>query len=149
MFLLRVVNVLHLSYNSPFNGCAWLPTLWMGVRQRMTLLWYKCSCFLNRNHLITLKRYWSPWQQGHLLPHSNSKTWYKYTTVKWPITYYLYNHLSLICPSFQEICYAEMSSFLGAFFAVFFLFQRQLSFLTLSLPSSQWKFSLWSAIHFL
>ena len=55
---------------------AWLPSLWTGVRLRVTLLWYKPCYFSNTNYfVIMLSRYWFLSQQGHLQPHSKSKAW--------------------------------------------------------------------------
>ena len=55
---------------------AWLPSLWTGVRLRVTLLWYKPCCFSNVNYfVIMLTRYWSLSQHGQLQPHSKSKAW--------------------------------------------------------------------------
>ena len=46
------------------------------VRLRVTLLWYKPSCFSNVNYyVIMLTRSWSLSQQGHLQPYSKSKAW--------------------------------------------------------------------------
>ena len=56
--------------------CAWLSSLWTGVRLRVTLLWYKPCCFSNANYfVIMLPGYWSLTHQGHLQPHSKSKAW--------------------------------------------------------------------------
>ena len=53
-----------------------LPSLWTEVRLRVTLLWYKPSCFSNVNYyVIMLTRFWSLSQQGHLQPYSKSKAW--------------------------------------------------------------------------
>ena len=56
--------------------CAWLPSLSIGVRLRVTMLWYKSCCFSNVNCFVfKLTRYWSLSQQGHLQPHFKSKAW--------------------------------------------------------------------------
>ena len=53
-----------------------MPSLWTEVRLRVTLLWYKPSCFSNVNYyVIMLTRSWSLSQQGHLQPYSKSKAW--------------------------------------------------------------------------
>ena len=55
---------------------SWLPSLWMGVRLELTLLWYKCCCFSNVIHFVIMPTtYWSLSQQGHLQPYSKSKAW--------------------------------------------------------------------------
>ena len=39
--------------------CAWLPSLWTGMRLKVTLLWYKPCCFSNANYfVILLIGYW-------------------------------------------------------------------------------------------
>ena len=53
-----------------------LPSLWTGVRLRLTLFWCKCCCFSYINYLvIMLTRYWSLSWHGHLQSHSKSKAW--------------------------------------------------------------------------
>ena len=74
LWLLSVTNgaVVH----AILQLCTWLPSLWTGVRLRMTLLWYKRCCFSNANYfVIMLTRYQSLSQHGHLQPHSKSKAW--------------------------------------------------------------------------
>ena len=65
------------SYQKPIlQLCAWLSSLWTGVRLGVTLLWYKPCCFSNANYfVILLPGYWSLTHQGHLQPHSKSKAW--------------------------------------------------------------------------
>ena len=89
-----------------------LPSLWTGVRLRLTLLWYKCCCFSNVNYFVIMPtRYWSLSQHGHLQPHSKSKAWQLSTqlsTVKWPITS-LVAHIFL-CFKLVACFYFELSS---------------------------------------
>ena len=71
--------------------CAWLPSLWTGVRLRVTLLWYKHCCFSNTNYfVIMLTRYWSPSRHFELALRNTLALRIKglatkYTTVKWLI----------------------------------------------------------------
>ena len=71
-------------FTSILQLCAWLPSLWIGVKLRLTLLWYKHCCFSNVNYFVRiLTRYWYLSQQGHLQIQRLGN--FKYTTVKWPI----------------------------------------------------------------
>ena len=48
--------IVHDSWNyhqySILKLCAWLPSLWTGVRLRLTSLWYKPCCFFKSGHEI-------------------------------------------------------------------------------------------------
>lgn len=83
--------LMSLLTNSHKHSSAWLPSLWIGVRLRMTLLWYKRCSFSHVNYFVIKQtRYWSLSRQGHLYSHYNSLSLAtKYKTVKWFVVWLL------------------------------------------------------------